>query len=597
MFGQFIVEMNDEGAFTLLVLCFGKIETTMLLHETLFGKDAVRHFDNKIKRIKGQMGSIDRLETAMTHRMIRDDVVRECSEKSIPKPVEDPFIYAGGTRTAFVMALSCGCHLVDLMLAFPDVFCAKFGPVFYHFYPKTPTRVEWQLDTCCGLINLLRDPEIQLPAFDHRLGQVLPYTHSVKVNLKLESRIVGDIVTLVSRSHRGYELLTDQHRSIRIQFLHNVWEERIPPKMLDDEAMSHLARYMQPTDMRFPTEERWWDYRSSFLWPEDDERDLGTRRPQISYCQNYALISWWLAGKRLYTHVLTKRAEQEVIIKREAKDRGLKRDVWRRIKNVVCTGDSIVSRIQQGWKSLTVKLQEDYFSLVPAELTTADLKLLSTNVGIEILVHDSAYKKMNAKNQAETLGKQCPEYDLFHIGEHRSLMQRVADLIPLSQNLENELFARRRGDETDEELSDFEVPELGAPTVPAQSKKRKLETAVEEELKKKRGEVKRKIEENRRRAAEASIRDRHRLLDPLASSTAAINETLIPPPPTQPNTAQTGSLSGVNTPLTRSAAAATRVQASAGESQRSELDSTEDAATPTAIVNQTMRSMKKVSKV
>ena len=55
------------------------------------------------------------------------------------------------------------------------------------------------------------------------------------------------------------------------------------------------------------------------LWPDDDERDLGTRRPQISACQNYALVSWWNAGKRLYTHVLTKRAEQEVIIKREAK--------------------------------------------------------------------------------------------------------------------------------------------------------------------------------------------------------------------------------------------------------------------------------------
>ena len=150
-----------------------------------------------------------------------------------------------------------------------------------------------------------------------------------------------------------------------------------------------------------------------------------------------------------------------------------------------------MSRFQQGWKSLTVKLQDDYFSLIPAELTTKDLKLLSTDVGIEILVHDSGYKKMNAKNQAETLGKNCPEYDLFHIGEHRSLMQRVSDLIPLSQNFENELFARRRGDETDEELSDFEIPELGAPTVPAQTKKRKLETAVEEELKCKRGEAKR----------------------------------------------------------------------------------------------------------
>ena len=163
-------------------------------------------------------------------------------------------------------------------------------------------------------------PKIQLPAFDHRLGQVLPYTHSSKVNLKLESRIVGDIATLVSRSHRGYELLIDQYRSIWIQFLHNVWEEYIPPKTLDDEAMNHLTRYMQPTDMRFTTEELWWEYRSSFLWPDDDERDLGTRRPQISSCQNYALVSWWMAGKRLYTHMLTKRAEQEVIIKREAKD-------------------------------------------------------------------------------------------------------------------------------------------------------------------------------------------------------------------------------------------------------------------------------------
>ena len=96
-------------------------------------------------------------------------------------------------------------------------------------------------------------------------------------------------------------------------------------------------------------------------------------------------------------------------------------------------------------------------------------------------------------------------------------MQRFCDLIPLSQNIENELFARRRGDETDEELSDFEIPELGAPTVPAKTKKRKLETAVEEELKSKRGEVKCKIDESRRRAAEASIKDRHRLLDPLTS--------------------------------------------------------------------------------
>ena len=191
--------------------------------------------------------------------------------------------------------------------------------------------------------------------------------------------------------------------------MHNVWEEYISPKTLDDEAMNHLTRYMQPTDMRFPTEELWWEYRSSFLWPDDDERDLGTRRPQISACQNYALVSWWNAGKRLYTHVLTKRAEQEVIIKREAKDKGLKRDVWRGIKDVVCTGNSIVNRVQQGLKSLTVKLQDDYFSLIPADLTTKELKLLSNNVGIEILVHDSKYRRMNAKNQAETLGKNCPE--------------------------------------------------------------------------------------------------------------------------------------------------------------------------------------------
>ena len=68
------------------------------------------------------MGSIDRLETAMSHRMIRDDVVKESHDKSIPQPVQDPFVDAGGTRTAFVMALSSGCHMVDLMLAFPDVF-------------------------------------------------------------------------------------------------------------------------------------------------------------------------------------------------------------------------------------------------------------------------------------------------------------------------------------------------------------------------------------------------------------------------------------------------------------------------------------------
>ena len=60
----------------------------------------------------------------------------------------------------------------------------------------------------------------------------------------------------------------------------------------------------------------------------------------------------------MYTHVLTKRAEQELIIKREAKEKGLNRDVWRRIKDVVCTADSIVDRIQKGWKSLTVKLQD-----------------------------------------------------------------------------------------------------------------------------------------------------------------------------------------------------------------------------------------------
>ena len=118
-------------------------------------------------------------------------------------------------------------------------------------------------------------------------------------------------------------------------------------------------------------------------------------------------------------------------------------------------------------------------------------------------------------------------------------MQRISELIPLSQNIENELFARRRGDETDEELSDFEIPELGAPTVPAQTKKRKIETAIEEKLKRKRSEAKRKTDELRRREAEASIRERHKLPDHLASSTAAIvGETLIPPSPTQPNTAQ-----------------------------------------------------------
>ena len=87
----------------------------------------------------------------------------------------------------------------------------------------------------------------------------------------------------------------------------------------------------------------------------------------------------------------------------------------------------------------------------------------------------------------------------------------------------------------------------------------------------------------RKRAAEASIKGRHRLLDPLASSTAAIGETLIPPPPTQPNTAQPESPSGVKTPLTRSAATATRVQASTVESQQVDPDSTKDAATATVI--------------
>ena len=161
-------------------------------------------------------------------------------------------------------------------------------------------------------------------------------------------------------------------------------------------------------------------------------------------------------------------------------------------------------------------------------------------------------------------------------------MQRNSDLIHLSQNIENKLFARRRGDEIDEKLFDIEIPELGAPTVPAHTKKRKIETAIEEELKRKRSKAKRKTDERRRREAEASIRERHRLLDPLASSTAAIvGETLIPPPPTQPNTAQPGSPGGVFTPLTRSASAATRFQTSTGESQQVNPDKTEDTATAT----------------
>ena len=70
----------------------------MKLHDTFFGIDAVRHFDNNNKKVKAQMGSIDRLEVALLQRMLRDDVAKECDEKAKP-PRHELFVEPGGART------------------------------------------------------------------------------------------------------------------------------------------------------------------------------------------------------------------------------------------------------------------------------------------------------------------------------------------------------------------------------------------------------------------------------------------------------------------------------------------------------------------
>ena len=61
VFGKFLAELNEEGVMTVKLLSFGKIETTLALHGILFGQAAVDHFQNKLKRVREQMGSIDRL--------------------------------------------------------------------------------------------------------------------------------------------------------------------------------------------------------------------------------------------------------------------------------------------------------------------------------------------------------------------------------------------------------------------------------------------------------------------------------------------------------------------------------------------------------
>ena len=62
VFGNFLSELNEEGVMTVKLRSFGKIEMTLVLHGILFGQAAVDHFQNKLKRVREQMGSIDRFE-------------------------------------------------------------------------------------------------------------------------------------------------------------------------------------------------------------------------------------------------------------------------------------------------------------------------------------------------------------------------------------------------------------------------------------------------------------------------------------------------------------------------------------------------------
>ena len=191
---------------TVKLLSFGKIETTLALHGILFGQAAVDHFQNKLKRVREQMGSIDRLEGCMSMRMQQKEVLDDCKEKGIPPPVHDPCgDEVNGASTLFVMCLRIGCYVVDFMMAFPEVVCAKFGPIFLHFYPRMPFRALRQIDACTGLVSLLGNPGYSLPQLRARIGQVLPYTHCAPVRVQLQTRLAEDAAYLVSRSHVEYE--------------------------------------------------------------------------------------------------------------------------------------------------------------------------------------------------------------------------------------------------------------------------------------------------------------------------------------------------------------------------------------------------------
>ena len=87
--------------------------------------------------------------------------------------------------------------------------------------------------------------------------------------------------------------------------------------------------------------------------------------------------------------------------------------------------NSVVLKIQQGWKSVIVELHQQYFALEPPRLKSVDVPLFLGKIEPKAIPDDSKYKKMNPVTQAKRLEEDYPHLDLIHVGTHDELVRRM----------------------------------------------------------------------------------------------------------------------------------------------------------------------------
>ena len=97
--------------------------------------------------------------------------------------------------------------------------------------------------------------------------------------MQLQTRLAEDAAYLVSRSHVEYELIPDSYAPIRIQFLSNVWEgpvdsnkKKIECRMLTGPERKKVVAHLMHFSMSIPEDVVYSTFRTSFLWPNDDEK-------------------------------------------------------------------------------------------------------------------------------------------------------------------------------------------------------------------------------------------------------------------------------------------------------------------------------------